>query len=104
MGRRTEKAGPQAIGPLVESLLGGLSVQRSKNRAALEAAWESAIGPAGSRHTRVMGLDRGILHVAVESAPLLQHLAHFRKTELLRALRADPAGAGIRDLRLSAGN
>ena len=103
MSETRQKVEPRRIGRLVEEVLGGLSIQRSKTRVALVAAWEAAVGPSVARQSRVVGLERGTLHVAVESAPLLQHLAQFRKAELLRALRSDPAASAVRDLRLSTG-
>ena len=49
--------------------------------------------------TRVLGIKRGVLHVAVGNAPLLAELTTFHKPSLLEALQADDVGCRIRDLK-----
>lgn len=65
----------------------------------LREAWSAVAGPVIARHTRVVGLRRGVLEIAVDNAPLLSELRAFHKDALLAAVRAAPAVEGVRDLR-----
>jgi hypothetical protein len=51
------------------------------------AAWREAAGQEFCDQTRVTGFKKGMLHVEVDSAALLQELSVYRKRELVLALR-----------------
>jgi predicted nucleic acid-binding Zn ribbon protein len=67
------------------------------------AAWPEIVGESLAASTRPVRLAGGILTVEVASAPLLQELSMFRRSEILEAVRARGEFGGVRDLRFRAG-
>src|SRR5207302_10469460 len=94
-----EPTGPESIGEVLSRLFTARGWGRRQDRLRLEQAWASASGPDWAAQTRVAGLRRGVLEVAVGNAVLLQELAHFHKRRLLEALRRQLPGLTITDLR-----
>lgn len=94
---------PEKLGEILSRLFAARGWGRRHERARLEEAWEAAIGTSGASHARVGLLRRGVLEVVVDSAVLLQELAHFQKRRLLEQLRARLPGVTINDLRFRAG-
>jgi predicted nucleic acid-binding Zn ribbon protein len=74
-----------------------------QERFLLEEAWTEAAGPATAEHTQVGSYRRGVLEVIVDSAVLLQELAHFQKKLLLEQLRRKLPNTSFTDLRFRAG-
>jgi predicted nucleic acid-binding Zn ribbon protein len=64
----------------------------------LRNAWETVIGPALAQEARAVRFRGGKLQVAVRSAPLLQELATFRKSELIEKLKQEEGFAGLVDI------
>jgi predicted nucleic acid-binding Zn ribbon protein len=67
----------------------------------VHAAWRGAAGREFCEQTRVTGLRKGVLHVEVDSAALLQELSVYRKRELLLALRQNEPT--VSDIKFRAG-
>jgi predicted nucleic acid-binding Zn ribbon protein len=99
---------PNRRGPRVLSeILGELFTRRGYGRlqtlAALEGAWNLAVGEPQCQQTRVGDVRRGVLNVTVAHSSLLEELSAFRKGELLEALRANAPGTTIHDIRFRVG-
>ena len=94
---------PEKLGEILSRLFAARGWGRRQERARLEEAWSAAIGASGASHTRVGLLRRGVLEIVVDSAVLLQELAHFQKRALLEQLRSRLPGVTINDLRFRAG-
>jgi predicted nucleic acid-binding Zn ribbon protein len=94
---------PEKLGEILSRLFAARGWGRRHERARLEEAWSAAIGISGAAHTRVGLLRRGVLEIVVDSAVLLQELAHFQKRILLEQLRSRLPGVTINDLRFRAG-
>jgi predicted nucleic acid-binding Zn ribbon protein len=94
---------PEKLGEILSRLFAARGWGRRQERARLEEAWLAVVGTSGADHTRVGLLRRGVLEIVVDSAVLLQELAHFRKRGLLEQLRSRLPGVTINDLRFRAG-
>jgi predicted nucleic acid-binding Zn ribbon protein len=95
--------GPELFREVLARLFAARGWGRRQGRLHLERAWAEAVGPEYAEHTRVGGLRRGVLEVEVDSAVLLQELAHFHKRRLLRELRGRLPGTAVNDLRFRNG-
>jgi len=65
--------------------------------------WPEVAGAEAAEHSRVVGFNNCVVHVEVDSAPWLQMLATFRKTELLGAMRQLLSGVRVTDIRFKIG-
>lgn len=95
--------GPESLKEILARLFTARGWGRRQARLHLDRAWAAAVGAAHAEHSRVLGLRRGIFEVEVDSAVLLQELAHFHKRQLLETLRQKLPGHTIKDLRFRAG-
>ena len=87
----------QAVAELI-ALRGWAQVQ---GQARLVEAWNKAAGGPIAAATKVIGIRRGVLHVAVGNSPLLSELAAFHKAGLLAALSRECPDLKIRDLKFT---
>ena len=94
---------PEPIRSILERFLARSGIGRPARWRRVAEAWCEAAGTDLADHTRLMAFRRGILEVAVDSAPLLQELAHFRKAELLARLREVLGTIYVRDIRFRPG-
>ncbi len=97
------ETGPEPLGEILSRLFAARGWGRRQERLRLEQAWAEAVGAERSKQTRVGGLRRGVLEVAVGNAVLLQELVHYEKRQLLEQLRRHLPGTTILDLRFRAG-
>jgi predicted nucleic acid-binding Zn ribbon protein len=96
-------SGPEPMKEILARLFTARGWARRQGRLHLERAWSAAVAPEHAPHTRVLGLRRGVFEVEVNSAALMQELAHFHKQRLLKVLREKLPSQPPRDLRLRAG-
>ena len=94
---------PEPIREILSRLFTARGWGRRQARLHLERAWTAAIAPEHAAHTRVLGMRRGLLEIEVDSATLLQELAHFHKRRLLGELRKRLTGVTVTDVRFKAG-
>jgi predicted nucleic acid-binding Zn ribbon protein len=94
---------PEKLGEILSRLFAARGWGRRHERVQLEEAWMEAAGKSAAIHTGVGSLRRGVLEIVVDSAVLLQELAHFHKRSLLERLRTRLPGIVINDLRFRAG-
>lgn len=97
-----ERQGPE----MLREILGRLLVERGwgarQSRWRLESAWRDAAGPELADKTVVGAVRRGVLEIFVLDA-VTRHQLTFAKDQLLADLRAQSAGAAIRDLKFRLG-
>ena len=103
MNRPTPNQGPELLGEVLSRLFTARGWGRRQGRLHLEKAWADAVGPENALHSRVGNLRRGVLEVEVDSAILLQELAHYHKRRLLEQLRGKLPGNTLTDIRFRAG-
>ena len=102
--RQDAEKGPESLKEILSRLFTVRGWGRRQARLHVEKAWETAAGPDVARHTRLVGVKRGVMEVEVDNAVLIQELAHFQKRKLLEKLRGLLAGTTLNDLRFRAGN
>jgi hypothetical protein len=85
----------QALSELIA--LRGLARLRGESQ--LADVWKQVAGPRIAEGTRVLGINRGALQIAVTNAPLLSELVSFHKPSLLQALQTEHPDLKIRDLK-----
>jgi hypothetical protein len=95
---------PEPIKEILARLFTARGWGRRQARLHLERAWTRAVPPEHAAQTRVLRLFRGVLEIEVNSAALLQELAHFHKRRLLDVLRDQLPGQPLKDLRFRAGS
>ena len=77
--------------------LKGLASPRSDAR--LAQMWAEVAGERIAERTRVMGINRGVLQVAVVSSAMLNELASFHRDRLIEELRAREPRLKLRDIK-----
>jgi predicted nucleic acid-binding Zn ribbon protein len=90
---------PDRISQAVTDLIALRGWARVRGDAQLAEAWERIAGAAVASGTRVVGIRRGVLQVAVGNSPLLSELAAYHKGTLLEAFSRDHPELKIRDLK-----
>ena len=91
--------GPQRLSLALSELIALRGYARVRGDADLQSAWAEAAGSTIARQTRALAIRRGVLHVAVDHAPLLSELAGFYRQSLVEKLREQHADLKIRDLK-----
>jgi hypothetical protein len=94
-----EKRGARPIGDLLKAVLRDVGPRRRDELYMLTEAWSRAAGPDVALRSRVVGMNRDTLTVAVESAALRQEIESFRRPEILARFRAEFPRRTIADLR-----
>jgi predicted nucleic acid-binding Zn ribbon protein len=101
--RHVPEPGPERVGEVLSRLFTARGWGRRQAHLQVERAWEEAAGAKLAEHTRLINLRRGVMEIEVNSAILLQELAHFHKRKLLEQLRKRLPNLTIADLRFRAG-
>src|SRR3990172_3502453 len=92
-------SGPLHLSRALSELVALRGLARVQSGSQLEAAWNNTAGAAIASATRVQGIRRGVMQVAVGNAHLLGELASFHKSALLEAFRKDHPHLKVRDLK-----
>lgn len=101
MSRRGRRE-PQAIGSVLETVLGDLGLDGTHAVLRIAECWEAAVGAEIARHCRPTLLRGHVLEASVDSSVWCQQL-QLQRTELLAALRRELGDAAPTDLRLFVG-
>lgn len=91
--------GPRPLSAALSELVSLRGLARSGGTAELASIWREVAGSTIAEKTRVQGIKRGVLQVAVSNSPLLSELASFHKESLLRSLQQKYPDLKIRDLK-----
>lgn len=62
--------------------------KRLKQQGTLDRLWPGIVGEELACHTYVVGIKQKVIQVKVDSAPLLNELANFRRQEIFGKIRA----------------
>ena len=88
-GRRRGRRGrPQAVGSLLDGVLGDLGLESARTSFRVGQIWRDAVGPEVARHARPIGLRGQTLEVEVDTSVWCQQL-QLRHLDLLAALRRE---------------
>ncbi|MFQ5730587.1 MAG: DUF721 domain-containing protein [Planctomycetaceae bacterium] len=94
----SEREGPQPLAAALSELFAVRGFARVQGQARLADAWAEVAGQWAGQ-TRATGVQRGVLQVAVNNAPLRSELEGFHKAELLAAVQHADPGLSICDIR-----
>ncbi len=97
------RRGPRQLSEILGELFTVRGYGRLLARQELEEAWNTAVGEAYCRQTRLGDVRHGVLNVTVAHSTLLEELAAFRKPSLLAALRTSAPATPIHDIRFRVG-
>ena len=87
------------MGEVLGRVLKDLRIEERSREGALASAWDRVAGAALSSRARPVAFRAGLLTVEVDGAALLQEVRGFRAGALLDALRAEPGGERVREIR-----
>ncbi len=90
---------PQRLSQAVSDLIALRGWAQVQGHARLDQAWKAAAGASIAAATRVLGIRRSVLQVAVGNSPLLSELAAYHKASLLAALSRECPELKLRDLK-----
>lgn len=95
--------GPQPLSLAIAQVVALRGIAQEGSSVRLAAAWKDVANEVGGesivRATRVVNLNRGILLIAVGSAPVLGEIVSFHKQALLKGLKEQHPDLKIRDLK-----
>lgn len=94
---------PQPVGDILAGFMRVSGLKEKLRSPEVYDCWPEVAGPEASEHSRVIGFSNYVLHVEVDSAPWLQMLATFRKSELLDGIRQVMSGVRITDIKFKIG-
>lgn len=90
---------PQPLASALSELITLRGWARAGGDSRLADAWNAVAGEQAAKQTRVLKLNRGVLHVDVTNAPLLSELVSFHHQDLLERLRVDYPELKIKNLK-----
>ncbi len=90
---------PHQLGDVLSQLFALKGYGRVKGQAQLQNVWSSVAGEKIANQTRIQGVKRGTLLVAVVSSALLNELALFHKASLLERIQNDYPEWNIQDIK-----
>jgi predicted nucleic acid-binding Zn ribbon protein len=90
---------PRSLSQAVSELIALRGWGQIQGQACLADAWKSITDGPTAAATRVLGIRRGVLQIAVGNSPLFSELAAYRKPALLAALSQRYPELQIRDLK-----
>jgi hypothetical protein len=73
--------------------------KRLKHQESLVTVWRGIAGTKIANQTTIIGIDQKIIRIKVNSAPLLNELANFKKRELLAKINEKMPGRFYQDIK-----
>lgn len=92
---------PTPLSSVLSELIARKGLVRVQGNAQLAGIWKTVAGDRISSRTKVLGLKRGALEVAVDNSALLSELSSFHKTALLQLFQKEYADQKISDIRFT---
>lgn len=100
--RRDDSGGQENIADILGKLFTSRGWGRKNDRLRLETAWAEVAGTELLKDTRVLGMKRNVLEIAVRNAVLVAELTQFHKRGLLAKLRTAMPGVTLTDIKFRA--
>ena len=100
--KKAAQRGVSRIGDIIPSIIVRYGLQNQRDTEAFSASWSAAVGEPFSKVSRITGLKRGVLEVAVSHSAFIQELS-FRQAELLEAMQTANPDEKIRKIKFSVG-
>lgn len=90
---------PQPLSIALAELIALRGFARVRSDDELRSAWKKIAGEELATQTRPLQLARGVLTIAVTSAPLLNELAAFQSADLLARLQQAVPHLNVKNLK-----
>ena len=90
---------PKQLKDAISELIAVRGLARAGANTELREAWIDIAGERISQNTRVIGVKRAILEIAVFNSAMLSELASFQKHTLLKEYKSQYPKHGVRDIR-----
>ena len=91
--------GPQPLSKAISEVIALRGLAHEGSFARVAAAWREVAGEAIAAGTRATAVNRGVLQVLVNSAPLLSELASYHKPAFVKVFKERHADLKIRDIK-----
>ncbi len=99
-----DRLGLEPIQKILDRWMRKNRVPKRLDKNAIFTRWHEVVGGAIAKHTRVADAQAGVLHVEVNSAPLLHELSTYYRQEILESIKEVEEFSSIRELRFRAGS
>jgi hypothetical protein len=96
--------GARSLSDILSELITARGCTQAWSHQVLEYTWNKAIGEPYCYQTQVGEIRRGVLNVTVAHSSLLEELAAFRKSALLKFLQSSAIGIAIQDIQFRVGS
>ena len=90
---------PKRIGEVAKKLVGGQAKRAVASLREADAKWREVVGDDVADKTRVLGVSRRILRVAVPSSAMLAELTGFYRDGILEGLQSGERPLPVKDVR-----
>jgi predicted nucleic acid-binding Zn ribbon protein len=90
---------PQPLSFALSELIALRGFARVRSDDELRTAWKRVAGDELAAQTKILQLTRGVLTIAVSSAPLLNELAAFQSADLLQRLKQQAPNLNVKSLK-----
>jgi predicted nucleic acid-binding Zn ribbon protein len=90
---------PSSLGAALSQLFALKGYAATKGDARLTDAWNAVAGEKIAAMTKVQGIHRGVLQVAVASSAMLGELASFHKLRLVEELKTRHPALKVQDVK-----
>ncbi len=90
---------PKHIGEVAKKIVKGSARKAVKSLREAELKWREVAGDDIADQTRVLGVSRRILRVAVRSSAMLAELTGFYRDDFLEALQSGEQPLPVKDVR-----
>lgn len=90
---------PTTLGAALTRLIAMRGLAQERTDAQLKDLWVEVAGPRIAQWTAVMGIQRGVLQIAVVSSAMLGELVSYHKLRLIEELKAREPRLKLRDIK-----
>ena len=90
---------PTTLGAALTRLIAIRGLAQERGDAQLKDLWSEVAGPKIAQRTVVMGIQRGVLQIAVVSSAMLGELVSYHKLRLIEELKTREPRLKLRDIK-----
>jgi predicted nucleic acid-binding Zn ribbon protein len=99
---RNRRGDAQPVGEILAADFRTSGLQEKLRSPEVYECWPEVAGDAAA-YSRVVGFNKNVLYIEVDSAPQLHLLSTFRRRELLAGMQLAVRGMPVKDIRFRVG-
>lgn len=96
---KVKEPGFQSVAEVLKRQIGAFGRGKFAHTASIQQSWRKAVGPSVAKHSQVLFLKEGILHVGVESSTWLNEL-HLIRTQILNQIKKAVPDIALSDIKI----